>query len=597
MENKILNFECGMWNIAKILLIPVLLFLPYSVFPIPYSHSGIAFAADLLAVSDMVSDSRLSGTTTTHTITFTTAALIPASGSIILSLEATGGASFTIPAALDYTDVDLAVSVGGGPFIDRTLAAVPSLTDDGVTVVSGASGSITFMLASGGGASIPAGAAVRIKIGSNATFGVIGDQFIASPSAQNSYRIRIYARDVSGATLNGGTAMVAIIAPVTTFAASGNIVPPLRTNGLPSGLLPGSTKNVLISLNTDISAMCKYATTSGVGFYTMSSSTIFTDANLNLLHYQSIAVATNSINSFYVRCMNTSFVFNPDDYLITFEVGVVPNASTTPPPPAPPPPPPSPSGPSGGGGGGGLFLQTGEVTLQGRSFPSGRLTVTQDGVVVKEDTLSALGDFDLLFDQLQRGTYNWGVSVLDPDGKRSSTYVSTIYLVARTNNIISPIYLSPTISALSLEVALGSDVTLKGYAMSLLPVQVIMSKQGDPLNSKIITGTTTANGNGSWTLSLPTSGLKKATYEIKAQTLLSAKEHSNISPIVYVGVGQSANPDFGNRADLNKDKKVNLIDFSILLFNWKGSDETADINQDGVVNLTDFSIMLSAWTG
>ena len=74
-------------------------------------------------------------------------------------------------------------------------------------------------------------------------------------------------------------------------------------------------------------------------------------------------------------------------------------------------------------------------------------------------------------------------------------------------------------------------------------------------------------------------------------------KRSNLSPIVYVGVGENANPNFGNRADLNKDGKVNLIDFSILLFNWKGSDDVADINQDGTVNLTDFSIMLSAWTG
>jgi hypothetical protein len=575
----------------------VLFFLPYSIFPIPYSHSGIAFAADLLAVSDMISDSRPSGTSTTHVITFTTNVVVPASGSIIITPETTGGASFTIPAALDYTDVDFAVSVGGGSFTDRTLAAAPSVTDDGVAVVSGAAGSITLTLASGGASPIPAGATVRIEVGSNATFGVTGDQFIESPSAQNSYRIRIYTRDVSNATLNGGAAMIAIIAPVTTFAASGNIVPPVRTNGLPSGLLPGSTANVLVSLNTDIPAMCKYATTSGVSFYTMSSSTIFTDANLDMLHYQSLAVATNSVNSLYVRCMNESFIFNPDDYLITFEVGVVPNASTTPPPPAPPPPPPSPSGPSGGGGGGGLFLQTGQVTLQGRSFPSGKITITQDGVIVKEETLSVLGDFNLLFDQLQRGTYNWGVSVLDQDGKKSATYVSTIYLVARTNNIIAPVYLSPTMSAASTSVALGGDVTLKGYAIPLLPVQVIMSKQGDPLNSKIVTGTTTANGNGSWTLVLSTAGLKKATYEIRSQTLLSTKEHSMLSPIAYVGVGQSANPNFGNRADLNKDNKVNLIDFSILLFNWKGSDETADINQDGTVSLIDFSIMLSAWTG
>ena len=69
------------------------------------------------------------------------------------------------------------------------------------------------------------------------------------------------------------------------------------------------------------------------------------------------------------------------------------------------------------------------------------------------------------------------------------------------------------------------------------------------------------------------------------------------STVIYMGVGQDPSPDFSLRADLNKDGKVNLIDFSILLFNWNTDDTVADINQDGTVNLTDFSIMIFYWTG
>ena len=49
--------------------------------------------------------------------------------------------------------------------------------------------------------------------------------------------------------------------------------------------------------------------------------------------------------------------------------------------------------------------------------------------------------------------------------------------------------------------------------------------------------------------------------------------------------------------DLNKDDRVNLIDFSILLYWWGRENPSADFNQDGLVNLTDFSIMLYYWTG
>ena len=54
-------------------------------------------------------------------------------------------------------------------------------------------------------------------------------------------------------------------------------------------------------------------------------------------------------------------------------------------------------------------------------------------------------------------------------------------------------------------------------------------------------------------------------------------------------------------ADENKDGKVNIVDFSIMLFWWNTKQAKglgiADINGDGKVNIVDFSIMLFQWTG
>ena len=54
-----------------------------------------------------------------------------------------------------------------------------------------------------------------------------------------------------------------------------------------------------------------------------------------------------------------------------------------------------------------------------------------------------------------------------------------------------------------------------------------------------------------------------------------------------------------NGADLNRDNKVNMVDFSILLSFWKTKGPykniCVDINQDLKVNTSDFSIMLSQW--
>ena len=50
--------------------------------------------------------------------------------------------------------------------------------------------------------------------------------------------------------------------------------------------------------------------------------------------------------------------------------------------------------------------------------------------------------------------------------------------------------------------------------------------------------------------------------------------------------------------DFNCDGRVNLIDFSILLYNWgTPTDTKTDLSEDGKVNITDFSIMLFWWTG
>lgn len=533
--------------------------------------------------SDLIGDST-PNIGTLHTITFNPGDAIPVGGRITITPEPSGGGSFVIPPALSVSDITLAVSSGGGPFVPRTLALLPSATDDGVTVVTGVNGYFIFDLATIA-LGIAAGDTVRITIGAN--------NFITSPSVVGSYRIRIRTFDAASTLLDYGTAMIAVVTPVTVTGEI-QVIYPLRSNGLPTGLLPGATTNVLVSLNTDIPAFCKYATTSGVNFFAMSSTTIFLDANGGLLHYIEVPVFENDIFTYYLRCVSVNGNPNPDDYVITFEIGVIPNASTT---PLPPPPPPTPSGPSGGGGGGGLYLKGGDVTISGIGIPGAALTILKDGKVAKEDQVSFTGSFTNVFTQLDRGTYTWGVYVKDPDGNISSTYNSTIYLIGGTNNIIAPVYLSPTIKAATTTVPIGGSLLLSGYGIALTPVQAIMNKQGDVLNSKIITATTTANGNGSWKMVLSTEGLKKGTYEVKAQSLISSKDQSTFSKTLYIGVGENPNPDFKNRADLNKDGKVNLVDFSILLFNWKTADAVADINQDGTVSLIDFSIMLANWTG
>ncbi len=108
-------------------------------------------------------------------------------------------------------------------------------------------------------------------------------------------------------------------------------------------------------------------------------------------------------------------------------------------------------------------------------------------------------------------------------------------------------------------------------------------------------------------LSLPTTG--NYWFHVSVQfgsdtSYASASFNAVEEPGSSGGGGSSSSGGGGNRTrcvggDINHDKKVNLIDFSIVLsfFNVKYpfSNPCADINADKKVNIIDFSILLSQW--
>lgn len=547
----------------------------------------VAFAAyaypSLTHVSDQI-DTSIPTATTTHTITFWTREDVPLGGKITIKPD---GTAFDFPVNLDYLDMDLDVAIStSSPYVSRPLDATVSGAADGVSVVSGPGGSITITLGDVASGAIASTSLIRLRIGTNATVGGAGDTDIANPVNPAIYRIRIKTYDAADVELDNGTAMIAIIEPTTLGPAATPVIPPpTRSNGLPAGLLPGSTVAVQISLRTDVYALCRYSMVASTSYAAMTD--LFSATTNRLIHFANIAGLTEqSSHTYYVRCSNgNGSSINDDDFVISFDIGAVPLPGVA-------------SGPSGPGGGGGNFLQpVTEVILDGKTIPGATIVISKDGTTVSESPVDPSGNLRATFSGLERGTYTWGVYARDPNGRRTSTYSSTIYLIAKTSNIIAPIYLSPTVSATT-TIGVGDDLALSGYAIAGTVVTAILNKYGEASTGNVvISASTTAASTGAYTLTLPTRTLGKGTYEVKAQARVSPTETSNFSPVTYIGIGQNPSVNFAERSDLNKDGKVNLVDFSILLFHWKSADPIADINQDGVVNLTDFSIMLANWTG
>jgi hypothetical protein len=559
------------------LRISVLLTLfPVFFFLVPMAGSAAVFDAS----SDLIVESAPSATTT-HTITFTTVGQIPIGGKIRLEFEGVSGSPFLFPFDLDHTDIDLSVATSSG-FFDRSIGnEVGSTTADHLLIdLSGISPTIMITLGDAAWGAIPAAGTIRLEIGDNATHQYPGDRWIENPPVTSSYRIRLTSLTAADVRIDYGGAMIAVVQPVTIGPVdTTDSVPALRYDGRPNGELLWNTSALQMSVRTDKLATCRFETTPNTDYQFMTAT--MTAANVGLLHYYTLSslIASTSY-TYYIRCMNNSRYTNPDDYVISFNLGptLIVGTST----PQPPPPPPAPSSFSGPGPAGGPYLSTGEVTIDGQTFPQATVYFLRDGKIEGQGVADQSGHFNKTFSQLERGTYTWGVYAQDTNQKNSGTYNSVTFINARTFNIVAPVYLSPTILATS-SIELGTDLVIEGYAIPRLPVRAVMNRQGAAASGQIISGTTTADGNGRYRMTLPASTLVKGTYEVKTQTIVSEKDQSLFSPLAFVGLGETPNVDFGNRSDLNKDGKVNLVDFSILLFNWRTSDPVADINQDGTV--------------
>jgi len=547
-----------------------------------------AFAYSLTYVSDTVQSSS-AGASTTHTIIFSPAVPIPPSGKIVISPE---GPGFSIPAEFDRNDVDIATSSDLlGTTTERALATTSSATDDGFSVVSGNNGYFTITLNSSYG--IDAGNFVRLKLGTNATFGGTGNSDWTNPSATGSYRIMIQTFDPADAELDRGKAMIAIVEPVGVFASREDIVPPVRSNGLPSGALSHTVTNVEISLNTDEYSICRYSTSAGVSYDSMTNDFTVTRS---LLHRTITgAVSQGASYTYYVRCTDLNGNENTDDFPISFSINSEPL----------PPPPPAKSFPPGAGGGPGgsspypAIPSVPELVINGFAYPGASVVILKDGVQAKLFNADSQARFSTTMSDLEQGTYTFGVYARDSGNRKSSTRSYTVLLVAGTKTSISNIFLEPTVTLAKNTLDPGDALLSYGQSVPGSAVEGVIypQSQGSIEGSQTLTEETEADEAGLWELSFDTNGLGVDTYIFRARSIAASIGSSEFSPPAYFGIGKAPAPDFCGRSDINHDGRVQLIDFSIMLVHWGSSDPTADINLDGRVSLTDFSIMLTCWTG
>jgi Concanavalin A-like lectin/glucanases superfamily/Putative esterase len=126
-----------------------------------------------------------------------------------------------------------------------------------------------------------------------------------------SYGFFVRCRDTAGnANTNDFTIAFSVAQPDST--------PPVRSSGLPTGTLAAGTTQTTLSLTTNENATCRYATTAGVAYNSMTKTFAATGTTA---HSTSVNGLTNSGSySFFVRCRDTAGNANTNDFTIAFSV-------------------------------------------------------------------------------------------------------------------------------------------------------------------------------------------------------------------------------------------------------------------------------------
>lgn len=257
---------------------------------------------------------------------------------------------------------------------------------------------------------------------------------------------------------------------------------------------------------------------------------------------------------------------------------------------------PSLNPPGGGGTGGGGSTPGSSVNLSGITFPNAKVTLLKDGQIATNLIANNDGTFVIVVNGLNYGTYQFAIFSEDRDGILSTPYVVNVPIFETRSYPFTGIIIPPTISTNTTTVSAGQSVTVFGYAPAGSTVFI-------DVPGRFNLGITIADGTGFYRYEVRDS-LAPGVYPFRARAQLGASQSQYSKPIMvtYYAGGtppMPTPPQLASCVDYNKDRRVNLIDFSILLF-WFGKTNppaSIDCNGDNRIDIRDFSILMYFWTG
>lgn len=257
-------------------------------------------------------------------------------------------------------------------------------------------------------------------------------------------------------------------------------------------------------------------------------------------------------------------------------------------------------GSSGGGGGGGggrdRDLPTTQVQITGRAYPSRTINfiLDSDSIGTAQANSSGVFSFSTL---VAPGTATLGIWATDVSGTKSVTLNTTFDVTQGALTNLNDLVLPPSLKVSTANFNPGQVLTVSGQAVPNAKIDLYIDR-----NSITAIATGQAAANGLWSIQYDTNRLSNDEHTIRARSVtgtgaLTVQSGFSSTLQLFAGVaGRAATP-----SDLSRDGKINLIDFSILIFWWNtnggDSNPPADISGNARVGLEDFSILLFNWTG
>lgn len=257
--------------------------------------------------------------------------------------------------------------------------------------------------------------------------------------------------------------------------------------------------------------------------------------------------------------------------------------------------------PSGGGAGGPVISST-EVNFSGRAYPNSKVTLLKDAQIAITTVAGPDANFTIKLSGLSAGNYIFSLYSEDYQGRRSNLLTFPIGLIAGATTNVGGIFLAPTIAIDKTEVKRGDNIAIFGQSIPAGDITISVNSDEE------FFGKIKADKNGIYLYNFDTTPLALDQHFTKSKAAI-AGEISSFGSAVSFKVGKktvlaTAPAKCPEKADLNSDCKVNLIDFSIAAYWYKRTlsiqfqkIEKDKLNGDGKITLVDFSIMAYYWTG